>query len=188
MRDAEIEAEIEDFLEGFNQPTRRAACGSMGNGSPSGQASTAGVDVAPVVLMLAEEQTMRDLIKSALAGLAMGLSAMVAWYIGSFIGNPLKELQVLRGKVIEQLIRLDHSNNTEEDLQDIVKQLHNIAAQTQAAFLSISIGFKGQYVKRLGFEPTKGAQSLLSLSALLNKSGTQKQLDDVKKEIIKAFK
>jgi hypothetical protein len=130
---------------------------------------------------------MRDLIRSAMAGLAMGVSAMVAWYVGSFIGNPIKELQALRGKVIEQLIRLDHSKNTDE-LQDIIRQLHNIAAQTQAAFLSISIGLKGQYVKRLGFEPTKGAHSLLSLSSLLNNSGTQKQLDDVKQEIIKAFK
>jgi hypothetical protein len=30
MKDAEIEAEIEDFLEGFKPPT--TACGSMGSG------------------------------------------------------------------------------------------------------------------------------------------------------------
>ena len=130
---------------------------------------------------------MYELIKSAFAGMAMGLSAVIAWYIGSFIGNPIKELQALRGKVIEQLFHLDHSTNTDE-LQDIIKQLHNIAAQTHSSFLSISIGFKGQYVKLLGFEPTKGAHSLMFLSELLNNSGTQNQLDDVKKEVIKAFK
>jgi hypothetical protein len=147
-----------------------------------------GADRPSLYYCAPREQTMRDLIGSAVAGLAMGVSAMVAWYIGSFIGNPIKELQVLRGKVIEQLIRLDHSNPTAQDLQEIIKQLHNIAAQTQAAFLSISLGFKGQYVKLLGFEPTKGAHSLLSLANLLNNSGTQNQLEDVKQEIVKAFK
>ncbi len=32
MKDAEIEAEIEDFIEGFKQPTVPAARGSMGSG------------------------------------------------------------------------------------------------------------------------------------------------------------
>ncbi|MBV9482315.1 MAG: hypothetical protein JO249_16425 [Acidobacteria bacterium] len=131
---------------------------------------------------------MYELVKSALAGMAMGVSAIVTWYIASFIGSPIKELQALRGKVIEQLIRLEHGNDNAEELEDITKQLHNIAAQTQATFLSMSIGFKTQYAKCLGFEPTKGALSLLSLSRLLNNSGAQKQLDDVKKEIVKAFK
>jgi hypothetical protein len=52
----------------------------------------------------------------------------------------------------------------------------------------MSLGFKGQYIKLLGFEPTKGAHSLLSLANLLNNSGTQNQLEDVKQEIGKAFK
>jgi hypothetical protein len=40
MRDEEMLAEIEDFLEGFNQPTT-SACGSMGSGSLRGRASEA---------------------------------------------------------------------------------------------------------------------------------------------------
>ena len=41
MRDAEMEAEIEDFLDGFSQPTWRGMR-IDGGGCRSGQASTAG--------------------------------------------------------------------------------------------------------------------------------------------------
>jgi hypothetical protein len=40
MQDEEMLVEIEDFIEGFNQPTYR--CGSMASGCRSGLASTAG--------------------------------------------------------------------------------------------------------------------------------------------------
>ena len=41
MRDEEMLAEIEDFLEGFDQPTYR---GSMGSGCRSGQAKRVGAE------------------------------------------------------------------------------------------------------------------------------------------------
>jgi hypothetical protein len=41
MKDAEIDDEIADFIESFNQPTG-AACGLMGNACPSGPVNTAG--------------------------------------------------------------------------------------------------------------------------------------------------
>jgi hypothetical protein len=41
MQEAEIEAEIEDFLEGFNRPTYRT-CGPMGSGWRPGRARPAG--------------------------------------------------------------------------------------------------------------------------------------------------
>jgi hypothetical protein len=41
MRDEEMLQEIEDFIEGFNQPPS-AACGSMGSGSLRGHPSTDG--------------------------------------------------------------------------------------------------------------------------------------------------
>jgi hypothetical protein len=130
--------------------------------------------------------TMDELIKSALSGVFAGVGAIVTWYAGSFIGNPIKELQVLRSKVIEQLILLDRivqmrSNNTPE-LQDVIKQLRVICAQTRAAFLSISRGFKGPYVRRLGFNPTEGAESLLRLSELLNKIRNSKPTRRRKKQ------
>jgi hypothetical protein len=40
-RDEEMNAEIEDFIEGFNQPPT-VACGSMGSGSLPGHPSTGG--------------------------------------------------------------------------------------------------------------------------------------------------
>jgi hypothetical protein len=43
MRDEAMLAEIENFIEGFNQPT---ACGPMGSGWPRGRASTAGAATA----------------------------------------------------------------------------------------------------------------------------------------------
>jgi hypothetical protein len=42
MKDAEIEAEIEDFLEGFNQPDLARHAGHWGTGCRSGRAGTAG--------------------------------------------------------------------------------------------------------------------------------------------------
>jgi len=43
MRDEEILAEIEDFIEGFNQPTYRGMR-VKGSGWPRGQTSTGGAD------------------------------------------------------------------------------------------------------------------------------------------------
>jgi hypothetical protein len=45
MRDEEMLAEIEDFIEGFNQPTR-AACGSTASGSLPGHPSMGGPGIA----------------------------------------------------------------------------------------------------------------------------------------------
>jgi hypothetical protein len=42
MKDAEIEAEIEHFLEGLQLARPTTACGSMGSGCRSGLASKAG--------------------------------------------------------------------------------------------------------------------------------------------------
>lgn len=112
-----------------------------------------------------------EFLKVALEGVATGVDAALTWYVGSFIGNPIKELLVLRAKVIEQLIRLDHfenkSNNT-DDFRQIVNALQTIAAQTQAAFLSITRGLKRAWVRFFKFDPDKGADSLLRLTHLLN--------------------
>jgi hypothetical protein len=45
MREEGMLAEIEDFIEGFNQPTR-AVCGSTGSGSLPGHPSTGGQGIA----------------------------------------------------------------------------------------------------------------------------------------------
>jgi hypothetical protein len=44
MKDAETEAEIEDFIEGFRQPTS-APCGSMASGSPPGHPEMGGLGI-----------------------------------------------------------------------------------------------------------------------------------------------
>ena len=42
MRDEEMNDEIEDFIEGFNQPTPTAACGSTASGSLPGHPEMVG--------------------------------------------------------------------------------------------------------------------------------------------------
>ena len=129
--------------------------------------------------------------KIALNGAATGAGALIVWYLGSFFGDPVKQLQQLRGKVIEQLIHLyylEDRRDTSPGLEAICKELGAIAAQTQAAFMSITKGLKKLYVRVLQYRPTDGSDSLLKLASLLMASADQSAIEGEINKIRRAYK